>query len=848
MQCQLSELSNPCTFSSINVVSDCPEDKDTPQSSREGLSANIISVSRAANEILASGHQRWYQSRQQGLRRPAWRILGINSDKSDDNDTQLHKVCVEGGELQRLAEDCSRACMEARVQQTPVFKLCGKSGWLAGAALATFSIGVFGCSRYAFGAGGASRPATNMSENLLLSPTSVGTASTQPEPLPIAAGIWAAEMASPSEITQANDVQIAKLDFSCLDERQTLTLADIFRQIGNTLLNPVEELAKEVQVIDYYNSLGRCPDGDEIKFLSSVTSKVDQVVSALISMIPGVMPAVIIQRVGGSLFRIFADDLEGKPIDFYNVLAINEQVMMMAKMIADFSPKDENGQLINNAFSLPENTGLEAGHVTVWIGNAKYRITNKHGAFLAHGKSGEFPVNYSYKDKSWYLVENEKKLLSLAISPAVKAHQLAFAYSNRIDFEIADTLKDVLPLNARLFRVSRPNGQGIYRYFRKKKEVVLAVKLNGKFYRVCSGTTKQRMSFYDKPASEIIMFDKTWYLAPDDKSVEVKSVSCTVKRSPPSLCMSYSEDLDKILADNHDYGVNPLEITWLRSDANNPAILVSAKNNKKYIQHNGVLFRVKLVSTTSSGSAGSREVRIYGKKRLGFLKRKTKFNIAIGYFSESKGNSFLYSKIESVMESLYLPRPTAEAYQAVKDFERKNGEITADEYESIRAYGGVRYREINDFIYNGRLNDYADAELKATVVADIENIRGLLKKLPSIDGVVYRGSQLNTHGVDALNDLKAEDIISSRKFISASMDPVIANAFAAGPNAVRYTIYVRKAAHPILTFTGKLREAEVLIEDNTVFRCVYIYGRDVVLEELVNPSGYDLRRLKHLYI
>ncbi|WP_240152450.1 ADP-ribosyltransferase, partial [Erwinia amylovora] len=217
-------------------------------------------------------------------------------------------------------------------------------------------------------------------------------------------------------------------------------------------------------------------------------------------------------------------------------------------------------------------------------------------------------------------------------------------------------------------------------------------------------------------------------------------------------------------------------------------------------------------------------------------------------FSESKGNSFLYSKIESIMESLYLPRPTAEAYLAVKDFERKNGEITANEYESIRAYGGVRYREINDFIYNGRLNDYADAELKATVVADIENIRGLLKKLPSIDGVVYRGSQLNTHGVDALDDLRAEDIISSRKFISASLDPVIANAFAAGPNAVRYTIYVRKAAHPILTFTGKLREAEVLIEDNTVFRCVYIYGRDVVLEELVNPSGYDLRRLKHFYI
>ncbi|CAX55034.1 ADP-ribosyltransferase [Erwinia pyrifoliae] len=848
MQCQLSELSTAANFSAMNVVSDCPEDKKTPQSSRDGLSANIISVSRMPNEILASGHQRRFQSRQQGLGSSVRRLSRHHPDKSDEYDTQLQEVCVEGGELQRLAEDYSRACLEAQALQTPALKLCGKSGWIAGAALATFGISVFGCSRYPFGTGGANRPAINMNKNLLVFPTNVGTTTMQPEPLPEAAGIWAAKMANPNEITHVGDVKIGKLDFSCLEERRTLTLADIFRQIGNTLLNPIEELAKESQVIDYYNSLRRCPDDEEIKFLSAVTSKVDQVVNALISMVPGVMPAVIIHRVGGALFRIFADDLEGKPVDFYNVQSINEQVLMMAKMIADFSPKNENGQLINNKSLLPENTCLEDGYVKAWIGSAKYTITNKHGEFIARDNKGEFPVNYAYKEKSWYSVLNEKKLLSLATSSAGDKKPMRLTHSDRIDFEIADALRDVQPLSSRLFGASRPNVKGIYRYAEKNREAMLAVKLNGKFYRVSTGTTKNRMSVYDKPESEIVMYDGTWYLATDDKDVEVKSVSCRAKRSPPSFCMSYSQELDKILADNHDYGLSPLELTWLRSDVKNPAILVSAKSNKKYIQHNGVLFKVKVVSATSSGSVDSREIRIYGKKRMGVFKRKTDFHIASGYFSESKGDGFLYSKVESIMESLYLTRPTAEAYQSVKDFESRNGEITAEEYKSIRAYGGVRYRDINDFIYNGRLNDYTDDELKATVVADIKNIRGLLKKLPSIDGVVYRGSQLNSHGVKALSDLKAEDIISSRKFISASMDPAIANTFAAGPNAVRYTIYVRKAAHPILTFTGKFREAEVLIEDNTVFRCVYIYGKDVVLEELVNPSGYDLRRLKHLYI
>ncbi|CCG87834.1 ADP-ribosyltransferase [Erwinia piriflorinigrans] len=768
-----------------------------------------------------------------------------DKDRESSVDIELQEICTTGRELQRLADGYAHVRPQPDSCLTPAFRINGKLGWFSAAALLTTGIGAFAYSRELFGTGNQDSPLTDPTHTH--STSAMRGVTSLPEPLPIAAPIWVPrESTTTSEMP--DDVKIVMKDFSCIKERETLTAVDIFRKIGSTLLSPVEELARESQVINYLNNIGHCPNEEEMKFLSEITSKVDQVINAVISLIPGAMSVVIIKRVGGNLFKMFADNMEGKPVDFYNAYALNDQVLMMAKMIADFSPKDENGQLINDKLALPEDTYLEDGDMTTWIDTAKYIIINKKGDFIARGNDGEFPTRYSNQKKSWYLVRDKNDLAYLPLSPLQDANPIIIPYPAIADFEIADALKDVRPLDANLFSASRPNDKGIYRCPKEQnRSAMQAVKLNGMFYRVSAGTTKKRMAIYEKTESEIIMYDGTWYLATKDKRAEVKSVPCRVKRSPYSLCMSYSQDLNEVLTANRDYASSPLTFSWLRSDKDNPAILVS-ENNKKYIQHNGAVFKIKVVSPINSDVMGSSEIRIFGKKRTGLFKRKNDFYITSAYFSELKGNGYLYSKIENVMETLYLPRSIAEAYQSVKDFERAKGQITSEEYASIRAYGGVSYRDINDFIYNGRLNDYTDSERKATVISHIKNIRTLLKKLPSIDGVVYRGSQLTTLGAKAFSELKAEDIISSRKFISASMDRAVANIFAAGPNAIRYTIHVKKSAHPILTFTGKLREAEVIIEDNVLFRCVYVYGRDVVLEEIVNPSTHDMRRLKNVYI
>lgn len=71
------------------------------------------------------------------------------------------------------------------------------------------------------------------------------------------------------------DVVIKKMDFSCIESRAHLSLSDMLRQVGCTLVNPVAELAKESQVIYFYNKFGQCPSAEDVAALPKVTKAVD---------------------------------------------------------------------------------------------------------------------------------------------------------------------------------------------------------------------------------------------------------------------------------------------------------------------------------------------------------------------------------------------------------------------------------------------------------------------------------------------------------------------------------------------------------------------------------------------
>lgn len=114
------------------------------------------------------------------------------------------------------------------------------------------------------------------------------------------------------------------------------------------------------------------------------------------------------------------------------------------------------------------------------------------------------------------------------------------------------------------------------------------------------------------------------------------------------------------------------------------------------------------------------------------------------------------------MELFNFSRPTAEAYHLLQDFDDNSGGITSDEYTSIRNYGGNSYFTINGFLLENMPEQYLSPHIREQAFQHVKNIRTLLKKLPSIQGVVYRGGKPNSQGMMDLAELKSGDIISSK--------------------------------------------------------------------------------------
>lgn len=154
-----------------------------------------------------------------------------------------------------------------------------------------------------------------------------------PQALPHA-GAYVAQPPSTTTLAPIPDeVKKVKLDFSCFEQRQTLTIADIVRQIGKTLKNPVSALAEESQIIYFYQHVGRCPTAGEVDRLASITNKVDAVISAVVALLPGSQPLVIAQNLGGPLLKMLADELDGEPVDVDAVNEANNQILLLAKSI-----------------------------------------------------------------------------------------------------------------------------------------------------------------------------------------------------------------------------------------------------------------------------------------------------------------------------------------------------------------------------------------------------------------------------------------------------------------------------------------------------------------------------------
>lgn len=118
-----------------------------------------------------------------------------------------------------------------------------------------------------------------------------------------------------------------------------------------------------------------------------------------------------------------------------------------------------------------------------------------------------------------------------------------------------------------------------------------------------------------------------------------------------------------------------------------------------------------------------------------------------------------------------------------------------------------------------------------------------------LQGVVYCSGELSPK---LRATFKPGVTLLVKKCVSTSADKHIALAHKAdkadkadkGPHQALYKIHVNHAAHAINGFTRNLHEAEVLIEDRTLFRCVSIEGDNVELEEVLDVTPLDERNIR----
>ncbi|WP_324030864.1 hypothetical protein GC087_25550 (plasmid) [Pantoea sp. JZ2] len=216
-----------------------------------------------------------------------------------------------------------------------------------------------------------------------------------------------------TEPTPKDDSVVAeKIDLSCIDRRNNLSIADMFRQIGNTLKNPVSELAKESQVIHYYNKFNRCPSEKELNRIIKVTTIVDGVISTITSLMPESAPLLIVQRVGGPLFKMIADQIDNKDLDMNNFEELNESAINLGKMMVDKVLKSTH-LTDDTELDIPKGIILEKNKIFVDIHHVKREVKYIDNKAMANYDGKYREIAYNRESNKWYKVIKSKPVSAI---------------------------------------------------------------------------------------------------------------------------------------------------------------------------------------------------------------------------------------------------------------------------------------------------------------------------------------------------------------------------------------------------------------------------------------------------
>ncbi len=425
-----------------------------------------------------------------------------------------------------------------------------------------------------------------------------------------------------------NDVKIEKLDFSCIEERQDLSISDVLRQIGKTFSNPISELAKESQVIAYYNKYHRCPTLEERNNLVSITSAVDQTISMITALLPGSQPLVVTQRVGGPLFRMIADDIDNKQLNIDDLSEVNGQLFALAKSIVNTSPQNLKGQTIEDQLSVPEGLFFKNNKLSVNIKGIDGEFLIENGNYFANINSKHRRISYSSESKGW---ARTYRYIKTSGDNIYFQHHIGKLLSGCIDKKTHVSIGQ--------------NQHGIYTLASIRfTEFFHAIKISNKFYRYIPENEKNvslgGVIKTDNADIKVSRFDKKYFLVNEKKKMLANYSPCRLGRSPGSSCLHLSEGLINKLEENRKSGILERKIQGLKPSEKQPGLYESAEG-VLYLKHDNAYFKlIKL----EHGVADS-QFMVTGEKRFGSKE------ITAICFSRTQGSNYINTPQENMMES-----------------------------------------------------------------------------------------------------------------------------------------------------------------------------------------------------
>lgn len=135
-------------------------------------------------------------------------------------------------------------------------------------------------------------------------------------------------------------------DHDCAKERENLSLAQIFRQIGKTLSRPSTEMFKESKIVfDHLIKGIGCPSQESLAKAEKITAAIDNTFSTVMSLIPGAKMLTVAQNIVGPILELIADSLEGKDIDIAKMIGVDQQILFMMRVSIPTMNREEQAAL-----------------------------------------------------------------------------------------------------------------------------------------------------------------------------------------------------------------------------------------------------------------------------------------------------------------------------------------------------------------------------------------------------------------------------------------------------------------------------------------------------------------------